>query len=248
MRIAAFAAVLAFALPLAADITIVPIHAGIVFGSDGSYTSLTTITNLGTEPVIVRRGEVYPVFLSGPCAGSEGIRLQAQQSTGAPVSCLGLFAYTLEHEGPIRVDSHVMTSRLIPSPLGGFTSDRYYQRIETARDWLPANREAIIPAVPLASRTNVFITNPNDFVIVVDMTVKRRSPREPERTEHHFVQPKSTTIFGLTGIDDPVCVLPTVCESSYTLTFTANGRYYASASAIEQFLDARFYGPTVLED
>lgn len=80
------------------------------------------------------------------------------------------------------------------------------------------------------------------------MTVKRRSPREPERTEHHFILPKSTIVFGLTGIEDPVCVLPTVCESSYTLTFTANGRYYASASAIEQFQDARFYGPTVLED
>ena len=218
MRIAAL--LLTLALPLSADITIVPIHAGIVFGSDGSYTSYDTVTNLGTEPVIVRRGEVYPVFLSGPCSGSEGIRLQSRQSTGAPVSCLGLFAYTLEHEGPIRVDSFVRTSRPLALPGGAFTSDFYDQRIETARDWLPANREAIILVVPLVSRTNIFITNPNDFVIVVDMTVKRRSPREPERVEHHFVQPKSTTLFGLTGIDDPVCVLPTVCESSYTLTFT----------------------------
>lgn len=246
MRIAAL--LLALALPLSADITIVPIHSGIVFGSDGSYFSLDTVTNIGSEPVIVRRGEVYPVFLLEPCGGSEGIRLQPKHSTEAPVSCLGLYAYVLEHDGPIRVDSHVMTTRPVALPGGGFTSDRYYQRIETARDWLPANREAIIPAVPLVSRTNIFITNPNDFVILVDMTVKRRSPREPERVEHHFIQPKSTTIVGLTGIDDPVCVLPTVCESSYTLTFTANGRYYASASAIEQFLDARFYGPTVLEE
>lgn len=246
-KLTTLALFLAFAAPLSAETTIVPIRGDLLYGADGSYYSQVLVTNTSGAPISVRRGDVYPVALNSPCGDPTPVIVQPLESAVVPTNCLGLYAYTLESDGPLRVDASVTTSRLVRLPEGGHSSTVHYQAVETARAWLPSRRQALIPAVG-GSRTNLFVVNPNDYPIKFRLRVTRRSPLAPERDEEHVVAPRTTAIIAPARIDDASCEIPLLCGHVYRLLFTADGPYYASASSVDYLGDAQFASPSLVDE
>lgn len=251
LKLTALSLFVALAASLSAETTIVPIRGDLVYGADGSYWSDVLVTNTSSAPITVRRGEVYPVALSGPCGDPTPVIIQPLETAGVLTKCLGLYAYTLESDGPLRVDAVVTTSRPVRLPEGGNSSTIHYQRVETAREWLPSHRQALIPGGIIGgerSRINLFVVNPNDYPINFRLRVTRQSPLAPQRDEEHIVAPRTTAIIVPGRIDDASCELDYVCGHVYRLLFTADGPYYASASSVDSLGDALFASPSVVDE
>lgn len=235
-----------------AETTIVPLRGDLLYGADGSYFTTVEVTNIGRAPVSVRRGDVFPVSHHQPCSEAVTVVIPPLQSAEVPTGCSGLYAYTLESDGPIRVDTVITTLRPVALPVG-FTSSFHHQQVASAREWLPAQRTAIIPRVSIGGesgpRTNVFVTNPGDHDLTVDLRVTTWSPNFPFRDERHVVPPRTTVVIRLAGVEDPACQLPLVCGAHHKLTFTADGPYYASASSVDHPRgDALFFSASAVDD
>lgn len=232
-----------------AETIIVPIRGDIVFGADASYITTVEVTNLDAKPVSVRRGQVFPALLQHPCSDVSAVVIQPLESADVPTGCIGLYAYTLETDGKVRVDAEVLTTRPVPLPVG-FTSSSNWQQFETARAWLPSARLAVIPRVWIGGsfRTNLFVVNPNDQPINFELNTIRRSPSEPSQLTAYVLAPRSMSVISAPEIDDPVCRLPLVCGPTYRLTFRADAPYYAVSSSVLLLGDAVVGSPSVVDD
>lgn len=251
IRTAIFA--LLFAAVAHAETTIVPLRGDFLSGWDGYYDTTVLVTNLGRTPVSVRRGEVYPVSPQQHCSDPAPVVIQPLTTRDVPTGCTsGLYAYTLESDGPIRVDTVITKSRLVALPVG-FTSSRDHQQVPSAREWLPAHRLAIIPVVGISSgeagsRTNLFVTNPGDHDLTLDLRITTLSPLFPFRDERHRIKPRSTAAIRLAPVPAAECELPLVCGGVHRLTLTADAPYYASASVVDYGEgDAQFFPATAQE-
>jgi hypothetical protein len=236
--------------PLAAETVIVPIRGDLVFGADGSYFTEVAVTNMSSVPVTVRRGDVYPVASDHPCGEPLPVVIPPLETTDVPTACIGLYAYTLESDGPIRVDAVVTTTRPVQLAGGGNSSSFNYQKVETALEWLPADRQALIPLLKTGEHghINLFVINPNDHALIFRLRVTRRSPLAPARDEEHVVSPRTTAVIPIERIEDASCQLPIVCGDVYGLRFSADSSYYAAASSVEYLGDALFASPSLLDD
>ena len=130
---------LIFAAVAHAETTIVPLRGDLVYGSDGSYYTIVEVTNVSERPVSVRRGDVFHVSPSVQCGEPVTVVIPPLASGDVPTGCQGLYAYTLESDGPIRVDTTITTGRLVQLPVG-FTSSIHHQQIPAVREWLPSHR------------------------------------------------------------------------------------------------------------
>lgn len=238
-----------FAVSSYAETIIIPVRGDFVYGLDGSYVTTVEVTNIDVRPVSARVREIFPTQGNDPCTSSGAVIIQPLETAEVPTGCSGLYGYTLEADGRVRVDAEVRTTRPVPLPTG-YTSSSNWQQIKTARAWLPADRLAIIPRVWIGepNRTNVFVLNPNDHPINFELNTTRRSPSAPTHSTVHLIAAKSLSTISPSPIDDSVCRLPLVCEGTYKLTFRADGPYYAVASSIMLLSDAISGSPTVVED
>jgi hypothetical protein len=218
-----------------AETTIVPLRGDIVFGSDGSYFTIVAVTNVSAVPVTVRRGEVFPA-VAEECGAPIAVVIQPLATAEVPTGCKGLYAYTLQSDGPVRVDTTITTLRPVQLPVGN-TSSFHHQQVPAAHEWLPAQRISIIPRVNISpgegARTNLFVTNPGDHELTFDLRVTSLSPSFPFRDQRHFIQPRTTAVIRLASVEDPICEVPVICGVEHKLTFTANAPYLASASSID---------------
>jgi hypothetical protein len=232
-----------------AETIIIPVRGDILQGADASYITTVEVTNLDTKPVSVRVGEMFPVRTAPGCPNTAAVVIQPLETVDVPTGCIGLYAYTLEADGKVRVDAEVLTSRVVPFP-PGFTSINYFQQFETSRTWLLPGRLAVIPRIWLTEliRTNVFVVNPNDRPINFELNTIRRSPSAPQRSASYTIGPKSMSIVSPSAIDDPVCRLPLICGYDYKLTFTADGPYYAISSSVMPLGDAHIGSPSLVND
>ena len=250
---------LALTMPLHAERTIVPVFAEIVYGSEASYGSSLRVTNLSSRAANVRIAAIYAAQWRAECGKAPFLHTLDPGETqwlSVPIGCRGVMALEVESDATIRADVEVSSLR------SGNTW--HYQRIDTAREWLPAGRDAIIPAVradlPDAPdfygpfRTNLFVVNPNDTPLHFDLHIVRRSQSEPSRDESHVVAPRSVAVLSIQGIRDRWCdsdaprtndVAP-VCTAAYDLTVRGDLPYYASASTVAQRGDALFTPPAVI--
>lgn len=236
-----------------ADTTIVPLRGDVLYGADGSYYTIVEVTNISDRPISVKRGEVFPVSPSQQCGGEPvTVVIQPLQTGDVPTGCTGLYAYTLESDGPIRVDTTITTGRLVALPVG-FTSSSHHQQIPAAREWLPAHQTAIIPRVEISRagaedgpRTNLFVTNPNDHELTLDLRLERVSGT-PFRDEHYVIAPRSTAVIRLAQVEVQ-CELPMVCGGTHRLEMMADAPYFASASTVDYSRgDALFFAASAQE-
>ena len=233
------AAFLAASAACADQLYIVPVFATRIAGASGTSGARVHVFNPGPSAANVTIRDIYAAggILDCPLApdtqtiDSLNSRDDIRPFCGANV----VAAFTISSDRPL-----VITDDIETTAASGHVE---HQSVQVLRDWLPANRESVVPCVPIASdgadRTNLFLVNPNPFPITVTV-------RTPEATINlAFDVPSRTTVVRSLPNLLILCVAAP-CRIISDLLVQANGIVYAGASWLES--DDPVYRDPVLVD
>lgn len=181
---------LLLATALSAETYIIPMY-GVVPGTPW-YTNVTA-TNPHGQPVTLRFVDSYPM-VTDRCVHCPEVPVQTIppksmrlvvpfHSNGLEFTVTG--AYVVETSAPLRFDVMYFT----------FNEREIRQRIDVARDWLPAGEHVASVQSGHDARLNALVVNPNDFAIEVSVW---REPRG-ENEVRIAVPPHATRMVRLPG-------------------------------------------------
>src|SRR5205085_7017913 len=108
--------------------------------------------------------------------------------------------------------------------------------VDVAKGWLPPGTDVLIPLVRMYGgyeRANLFIVNPNDAVLTVNVHIER--PESGASSDVVIrVEPQSLSLTAVPRISGPKAIGsdPIVVDGIHNLTLRADGKFYASVSNI----------------
>jgi hypothetical protein len=215
--------------------TIIPVTGSTDFGTGVSkwFSGSILITNPNASSVETRVIARYP--RGGVKCDAVKPQIIAARSTSSPsVATCGLEAMLIESDQPVVVNAAVRTFTLgqIPTPRATV------EEIPVTNEWLPANRDALIPAVTidaqtLRTRANLFTVNPNDVVLHVHMHVA--SPERAATADIDFDVPaRSLDVRPIAELDNLHSASLTIVSGIHDLTVRADGKFLCGASSVQE--------------
>jgi hypothetical protein len=232
------ATLLAASAAYADQLYIVPVFATRILGASGGSSAVVHVFNPGSAPATVTVTEIFAGggILDCPLAPANQIidPLESRDDIRPFCGANVVAAFTISSDRPLVISNDIETTG---------RGHVEHQSVRVLTDWLPANRQVVLPRVPLASeatdRVNLFLVNPNPFSI----TVTVRTP-QPSLDLAFDVPGRTLVVRSLPEIFVE-CVAPP-CIGFGDLLVQANGIFYAGASWLDS--DDPVYRDPILAD
>ena len=227
MRRFVFALLLVPSAAFAQYTYIVPV-AGAAFGFQTlSFTWFNIVNPRGTAAT-VRYEAVYPLQRPNDCTQPlpEHVAPHAMlfQLSGP---CFRPHAFVLSSDQPVEVTADVVFSIFRDNSIDNTT----FERMDIAKDWLPAGTDVLIPLVRMYSgyeRANLFLINPNDVPLTVNVRVERaETPASRDLVVR--VEPQSLSLTAVPVMPGPKTQTG---NGIHNLTLRADGKFYAVVSNV----------------
>jgi hypothetical protein len=225
---------------------IVPVFATRVVGASGQSTTHVHIVNAGSSAANVTIQEIFAAggLLDCPLAPNTQTLapLEARDDIRPFCGANIVAAYTMTSDQPLVITDDIETAG---------ASHVEHQSVRVLSDWLPANRQSLIPNVTVGNggndRTNLFLVNPSPFPITVSVHLARPVAGAANATlDLAFDVPSKTTIVRPLPVIPIVCLVAP-CDVPEEVLVRGSGIFYAGASWLQND-DPVFRDPVVIDE